>query len=1104
MAEAQIDKLSIEIETNADNATSSIEKLAKSFSNLASKGNFGKISDGMNKVSVSITKTSSAFELLKNKIAQVIGIQAAWNVTIQSSRVYSEYTEDVNLFAVAMGNCADEAAEFAEKMENVLGVNSGDAMRNMATFQNLTTSFGMASDRAYVLSKNLTQLGYDMASLYNISTEDSFQKLQAAISGELEPIRRLGVDISNTRLQQELYNLGINESVNNLTQADKAQLRYIAIMKQTINAQTDMGRTLNSPANQFRVLSAQISLLARNLGALLIPAVNAVLPYMIALVQVIQKVIGAIARLFGAQISWADFSDGASSAVSSTGAVSGGLDDVGDSAASAAKEVHDLIGGFDELNVAPDQSSGSGSGVDAGGGTIGDIELPSYDMFANLVDSNVTKIVKKLTAAFEKLWKVLEPFSPLIEGIGAALAAAFATKVIYDFIKSFKKIALFTNIIEVLRQGMLGFNTAFEAGEGVLKSFKAGLAGFRAAIPMWAKLATAVGVAVGSFVTAYQAFKKAATGASELSTAIGLAVAGLTIFGTVGYAVLGTLGLVIAAIGTLTGAYIGWVQGVNESADTIYKASEYHKKLQESIEGSESAMQQAADNLQTMNEKITALGEIGDTYNGVRDLVNQIFDLSEKTGKTAGDIAELQGLVDTLNAKNIEGLQLEFNETTGTVKGTRDEVLKLISELEQAAYIAALQQVITSAVQAKLEAEKALSDAQTDIVDAQNTVTEANAAFNQMREDLGSFGAGLAALGIGEHAQQWREAKDAITEANTAYSTAKDNLTAQKNALSEASENLSYYKGVLEEVENGTYSFGDSTIEAQNEFDTMFQDLIDRGIETGASVKTFATNAQTDIGSSAAASASAVQTNNTLIGSSYSAMGQQVNTTATGVSNNMDFIQKSAKTTADNVSKNMGDAADAIGKAADDVAKDLQEPATNASTWGEDIAKNFSSGFSSMWSRVSSAFSTAASWVKGIWGHSTPDFGPLKNDDEWMPDMMQNFANGIANNKNLVIRQATSLASALQNQLNAAQMSVSAQGDMNVTRTMSIDNVDSGNRYSGDYDSASNDSVVAAINALRQSIENQETDIYIDGRKVFKAVQNEARKAQIRAGQTAF
>ena len=434
MADVQIDKLTIEIEANSGAATTNIKKLGKAIESLSSTGSLKTVIDsleklneklsnmsnlssavsGINKVSDAMKKaagvsnnmtaqTESLGSSLKNLFSQasVVAIIQKTNKLLESAITnYSEYAENINLFAVAMGNAADSGGRFAQKMENLLGIDGGEAMRNMAVFQNLTTSFGMASDKAYILSQNLTQLGYDMASFFNLSTEDSFQKLQAAISGELEPIRRLGVDISNARLQQELYNLGINKSINSLSQADKAQLRYIAIMKQTTNAQTDMGRTLNSPANQMRILKAQIDLLGRSLGAVLIPAINAILPPLIAFIQVVRMAISAIASLFGHTIQWGDFQ---SSGVSAAQGVSSGLDDVGGSASSAAKAVHDLIGGFDELNKAPDQSSGGGGGSGGGGSGLGDIGLPSYDMFANLANSKVTQWVEKLQKAFDLL-----------------------------------------------------------------------------------------------------------------------------------------------------------------------------------------------------------------------------------------------------------------------------------------------------------------------------------------------------------------------------------------------------------------------------------------------------------------------------------------------------------------------------------------------------------------------------------------------------------------------------------------------------------------------------------------------------------------------------
>lgn len=404
MAEVQIDKLTVEIEADTANATKGLDRLKKAMDNLSSK-----------KAVSETNLLGGAFGNLLNKAKSLISIVAISQTLGKAIAKYSEYVEDINLFSVAMGDFADKGAELADRMQGLLGVDSGQAMKNMALFQNLTTSFGVAGDRAYILSSNLTQLGYDLASFHNLSIEESFQKLQAAISGELEPIRRLGVDISNARLQQELYNLGINKNINSLSQADKAQLRYIAIMKQTTNAQMDMGRTLNTPANQMRILKSQVEQLAKAIGAVLIPVVNAILPPMIAVVKVVQTVISAIARLFGAQVKWADFKNEATAA---TGGASAGLNNVANSAAKAAKNTRDLIGGFDELNVAQDNSS-SGSGIgDAGtgGSVLGGIDLSGYDMFGQLAESKVTEWVDRIKNAAKAVL-------PLIAGIGTAFLA---------------------------------------------------------------------------------------------------------------------------------------------------------------------------------------------------------------------------------------------------------------------------------------------------------------------------------------------------------------------------------------------------------------------------------------------------------------------------------------------------------------------------------------------------------------------------------------------------------------------------------------------------------------------------------------------------------
>ncbi len=354
---------------------------------------------------------SSQMNSFMRNMAKLVSLKAIATYLGNAAEKFNSYYEAANLFGVSMKGLTGEASTFINKMETLLGIDPTEAMNNMATIQGLTTSFGMASDKAYVLSKNLTQLGYDLASLKNIPVAESFTKIQAAISGELEPIRRLGVDISNARLQQELLNLGYSQSVSTLSQADKAVLRYIAIMKQTTDAQGDFARTLSSPANMIRILQAQLNSLARAVGSLLYPALKSILPPLIAAVELVKELVTGIASLTGVKVEFPDFS----SASDAVGGVTDAMDNTTKATGKATKAFKNYIMGFDELNVIQKDngsSGGSGSGAGAAGNILGDVDLSGYDMFKNYVGSSVDEIK-------EKIKKLL----PIIAGVSAGFAA---------------------------------------------------------------------------------------------------------------------------------------------------------------------------------------------------------------------------------------------------------------------------------------------------------------------------------------------------------------------------------------------------------------------------------------------------------------------------------------------------------------------------------------------------------------------------------------------------------------------------------------------------------------------------------------------------------
>lgn len=339
-----------------------------------------------------------------NVAAVAITFRKIGHFIAQAVTESNKYQEDLNLFTVALGQYAAEAQNYAEKVSDVMGIDPAQWLRNQGVFNTLLTGFGDTAERAQLMSQNLTQLGYDISSFFNISIEDAMQKLQSGISGELEPLRRLGYDLSQARLEQTALNLGIKESVANMTQAEKAELRYYTIMTQVTTAQGDMARTLEAPANQLRILQAQLTQAARAIGNIFIPALNAILPYAIAVVQVIREIANALANLAGFKLTDVDYS-GVNSAAVGAGSLADNLDD----AAGAAKKLKQYTAGFDELNVfAP--NTGSGSGASAGGAGGFDFDLPTYDFLGDAVQTRIDEIKKMIEDTLAEITTIVSGF----------------------------------------------------------------------------------------------------------------------------------------------------------------------------------------------------------------------------------------------------------------------------------------------------------------------------------------------------------------------------------------------------------------------------------------------------------------------------------------------------------------------------------------------------------------------------------------------------------------------------------------------------------------------------------------------------------------------
>lgn len=577
-----------------------IDKFTQQMKDLASA--MKPFADEMNKVSSGFSAFPSRIQRLITSTEQYNGTVRrattstnAWNSALKAISfvaIYraaakllgiaiaksSKYTEDLNLFTVSMGRYAEEAYNYAQKVSDVMGIDPAEWMRNQGVFNTIITGFGVAGDKAAFMAKNLTQLGYDLASFYNIDFESAMQKVQSGISGELEPLLRLGYDLSVARLEQERLNLGIDKSVSSMTQAEKSQLRYYAMMTQVTQVQGDMARTLENPANMLRVLRAELEQAARAVGNIFIPILTKVLPIAIAVASALQEIIAAIAALFGVTVKSPKWGD----AIGSASAGSGAIADNMDSAAGSAKELKRYLAGFDELNVLPDQNQGgSGSGAGVGGGDLG-LDLPGYDFLKNAVTTQIDEWKKKLEPLVSFVKDNLKEILGLIATIGIALLAWKLSNDFLNGIMALKTLGknglsipltIAAGVILTAASFSIEFRAIKDAIEDKLNSFNFGeiiLSGLGGTVG-----AGVIGKGIGQLI--FKAFKGSAVakaitaGGGTISTgligaAIGGIVAGIPMFVTGVYDAivngLNTLnGLLIPAGSTLAATGIGAIIG---------------------------------------------------------------------------------------------------------------------------------------------------------------------------------------------------------------------------------------------------------------------------------------------------------------------------------------------------------------------------------------------------------------------------------------------------------------------------------------------------------------------------------------------------------------
>lgn len=533
---------------NAPQINSNVANTIQGLGNLASSGS--RISTISDRASTSTKKLGNALSSLKDKLKSAhksskgfvssIGMfYAKFFLVIRAVKKFGQaigsaqdYIEEFNYFSVALDkvgkdsanqfkkagyNSAEEYAgsfrkRFGKLQKQLTGykvdTNTGDAtntfshnlgldltevMNYNAAIAQITNSAGMLGETSIATSKALTMLSADWASLANLDTADVMQNFQSGLVGQSRALYKYGIDITSAGLAQTAMNHGVTESIKNLSQQSKMQLRVLTMLEQSKVAYSDLARTINQPANQLRMLQAGFKKLSLTIGSLFMPIVQKLYPYMNAMVMVLQDFAQWVAKLAGIKLGDTDGSRKTpevpdySDAADDTDKVAKNMDKT----AKKTKKAADNLQSFDQVNKLQDNSDSDSDDDDNDKNANIDLSkdisdaLKNYEkIWDNAFKSNQNKAVelyKKMKKAILDAWKggdFTSLGSALANWINKGMSNIPWTKIKKTTKKIAKSLATFLNgFVKKLDWTKLGenfsegLNTWFETSYTFFKTF---------------------------------------------------------------------------------------------------------------------------------------------------------------------------------------------------------------------------------------------------------------------------------------------------------------------------------------------------------------------------------------------------------------------------------------------------------------------------------------------------------------------------------------------------------------------------------------------------------------------------------------------------------
>lgn len=871
--------------SRAPRVSQNVIDMTNALANLSAQGNrVGSASKmfevGMNRTTTSVNRTNKSFKGLASTIGKfyatywgfIRGFKGIWK-SINST---ADYIEAYNYFDVALGKIgkdwshewekyADEtgatsAKEYAESFStrlqeslkplsgisvgigadgkgileanNIknLGLNIQEVTQYASQLASVTNSLGQTGEVSLATASAFSKLGGDMSSLFNVDYADVMQNLQSGLIGQSRALYKYGIDITNATLQTLAYELGIEKSVSEMSQAEKQQLRIIQILRASKVSWGDLSNTIASPSNMLRQLSTNVKEVGMMLGQLFIPALEYTLPVINGVTLAIKQLLASMADLLGITINFEGFGKG----VDQTGEDMSNLTDEMEDANKALEEYKNQAMGFDEINPIKDVNAS----VNVNGSVGSSIDLTdeilkateeyekawqeAYDRMENRSQNIADRIVKGFKSSFKKAgWGGVGQH--ISDSIASSLKSADwesvnnrMTTIATDMANFLNGLitpellgAVGTTFAQTLNtvinaKETLGENINFDQvgeaiGTGINSFFEDfDFKGLGTTIGTWVSgLFSALVSAIGEvewknvFSGLYEVLEGLTSAIGiEDSTAIDMLVTSLLAFkgvsvitGTIG-TVLGKLkslvtfvtsspwNMAITAISALAATIIyAWADG-----DVDYMTEDL-QKIADKADAAADAAEDLRDELNNLD---------GDTYEGkeLEILADKFYDLSIQEGKSKDEMALLKQYSDDL-VELMPDLKDKIDEQTGAYKGTKDELDKLVNKTKEYYKIQATEDIMKKIISNMAQTELDLAAAEKERKERFQEAYE----FLHDPEHQDPYSTTVSVSN--EYKKEYNKLRNRVLEADASIESLKNTLEDYNNQYEIASEYLS-------------------------------------------------------------------------------------------------------------------------------------------------------------------------------------------------------------------------------------------------------------------------------------------------------------------------